>query len=56
MINGVTAENVPAERDGKHGAAVKTSGFKVSVGQGRSGPGWGMVQCWPSGNRTTKSL
>ena len=55
MINGGTAENVLAERDGKHGAAVKTSGFRGSAGQGKSGPGRGMGQCWPGGNRTTKS-
>ena len=47
MISGGTAENMPAERDGKHGAAAKTSGFRGSVGQGKLGSGRGWFSVGP---------
>ena len=40
MLNGETAENVPAKRDGKPGAAGKTLGFQ---GKRR----WEEAGAWP---------
>ena len=37
VINGETAQNVPAKRDGKPGAAAKTSGFQRKCGLEEAG-------------------